>query len=148
MWGEGDDRGWDGWMASLTRWTWVWVNSGSWWWTGRPGGHRVGHDWVTELTELNSYQLKVLSHFIWRNLFFHFIWLYYLILLLLSCLYQWKRGEDGDRRWGFAYWLSTLVESISALGQGGGCLESIIHSKAIFFSKVPFTWFWLQLSIS
>ena len=35
--GEGDDRGWDGWMASPTWWTWVWVNSGSWWWTGRPG---------------------------------------------------------------------------------------------------------------
>ena len=35
--GEGDDRGWDGWMASLTRWTWVWVNSRSWWWSGRPG---------------------------------------------------------------------------------------------------------------
>ena len=35
--GEGDDRGWDGWMASPTRWTWVWVDSGSWWWTGRPG---------------------------------------------------------------------------------------------------------------
>ena len=35
--GEGDNRGWDGWMASLTRWIWVWVNSGSWWWTGRPG---------------------------------------------------------------------------------------------------------------
>ena len=35
--GEGDDRGWDGWMASPTRWMWVWVNSGSWWWTGRPG---------------------------------------------------------------------------------------------------------------
>jgi len=35
--GEGDDRGWDGWMVSQTRWTWVWVNSGSWWWTGRPG---------------------------------------------------------------------------------------------------------------
>ena len=35
--GEGDDRGWDGWMASLTRWIWVWVNSGSWWWTGEPG---------------------------------------------------------------------------------------------------------------
>ena len=35
--GEGDDRGWDGWMASLIRWTWVWVNSRSWWWTGRPG---------------------------------------------------------------------------------------------------------------
>ena len=53
--GEGDSRGWDGWMASPTRWTWVWVNSGSWWWTGRPGvlwfmgSQRVGHDWVTEL---------------------------------------------------------------------------------------------------
>ena len=35
--GEGDDRGWDGWMASPTEWTWVWVNFGSWWWTGRPG---------------------------------------------------------------------------------------------------------------
>ena len=35
--GERDDRGWDGWMASPTQWTWVWVNSGSWWWTGRPG---------------------------------------------------------------------------------------------------------------
>ena len=35
--GEGDDRGWDGWMASLCQWTWVWVNSGSWWWTGKPG---------------------------------------------------------------------------------------------------------------
>ena len=50
-----DDRGWDGWMASPTRWTWVWVNSGSWWWTGRPGvlrfmgSQRVGHDWATEL---------------------------------------------------------------------------------------------------
>ena len=53
--GEGDDRGWDCWMASPTQWTWVWVNSGSWWWTGRPGmlqfmrSQRVGHDWVTEL---------------------------------------------------------------------------------------------------
>ena len=53
--GEGDDRGWDGWMASPIQWTWVWVNSGSWWWTGRPGMlwfmwlQRVRHDWATEL---------------------------------------------------------------------------------------------------
>ena len=53
--GEGDGRGWDGWMASLTQWTWIWVNSGSWWWTGWPGvrwfmrSQRVGHDWATEL---------------------------------------------------------------------------------------------------
>ena len=58
--GEGDDRGWDGWMASLSRWTWVWVDSGGWWWTGRPGmlqfmgSQRVRHNWATELnwTEL------------------------------------------------------------------------------------------------
>ena len=49
--GEGDDRGWDEWMA----WTLVWVSSGNWWWTGKPGviqsmgSQRVGHDWVTEL---------------------------------------------------------------------------------------------------
>ena len=52
--GEGDDRGWDVWMASLTWWTWVWASSRSWWWTGEPGvlqsmgSQRVGHDWVTE----------------------------------------------------------------------------------------------------
>ena len=57
---EGDDRRWDGWMASLTQWTWVWASSRSWWWTGRPGvlqsmgSQRVGPDWATELnwTEL------------------------------------------------------------------------------------------------
>ena len=53
--GEGDDRGWDGWMASPTQWTRVWVNSRSWWWTGRPGVlqtmgmQRVEHDRATEL---------------------------------------------------------------------------------------------------
>ena len=53
--GKGDGRGWDGWMASPTQWTWVWVNSGSWRWTGRPsvlqsiGSQRVRHDWATEL---------------------------------------------------------------------------------------------------
>ena len=62
--GEGDDRGWDGWMASPTRWTWVWVSSGSWWWTGKPGvlqslgSQRVWPDWVTEL---NGTELKGLA---------------------------------------------------------------------------------------
>ena len=52
--GEGDDRGWDGWLASPTQWTWVWVNSRSWWGTGRPGvlqfmgSQRVWHDWVSD----------------------------------------------------------------------------------------------------
>ena len=53
--GEGDDRGWDCWMASLIWWTWVWVSSGSWWWTGKPSmlqsmqSQTAGHDWATEL---------------------------------------------------------------------------------------------------
>ena len=52
---EGDDRGWDGWMASPTQWTWIWAISESWWWTGKlsvlqsMGSQRVRHDWVTEL---------------------------------------------------------------------------------------------------
>ena len=62
--GEGDDRGWDGWMASLTWWTWVWVNSESWWWTGRPGVLRfmgsqsVRHDWATELNWTHLYSIS------------------------------------------------------------------------------------------
>ena len=62
--GEGDDRGRDGWMASPTQWTWVWVNSGSWWWTGWPGmprsmgSQKVGHDWVTELNWNWIYKIR------------------------------------------------------------------------------------------
>ena len=66
--GEGDDRGWDGWMASLTWWIQVWVNSRSWWWTGRPGvlwfmgSKRVGDDSATELnwTELMGLDAMIL----------------------------------------------------------------------------------------
>jgi len=59
------DRGWDGWMASLTWWMWVWVNSRSWWWTGRPGvlrfmgSQRVRHDWATELNWLSKIHIYV-----------------------------------------------------------------------------------------
>ena len=65
---KGDDRGWDGWMASLTRWTWVSVNSGSWWWTGRlgvlrfTGLQRVGHDWATDLIWWYIYPFSVLIY--------------------------------------------------------------------------------------
>ena len=56
--GEGDNKGWDGWMASPTQWTWVWVNSGSWWWTGRPGiaavrGVAKSQTWLSGWTELS-----------------------------------------------------------------------------------------------
>ena len=94
-WGEGDNRGWVGWMATLTRLTWVWVNSGSWWWTGRPGvlqfmeSQRVGHDlsdW-SELKEtldegekwkwkscLKTQHSKQLFHGIWSHHFMANMW--------------------------------------------------------------------------
>ena len=92
--GEGDDRGWDGWMPSPTLWTWVWVDSGSCWWTGRPGVlqamglQRVGQDWATELTwvfltpwvfgnramhliHLSLCSIWVLRKAVWMNKCFH-----------------------------------------------------------------------------
>ena len=83
--GEGDDRGWEGWMALPTQWTWVWVDSGIWWWTGRPGvlwfmgSQRVGHYWATKQNWTN---LIV----IWF-LFFKEKWK---ILQILSVDYSWK----------------------------------------------------------
>ena len=62
--GEGDDRGWDGWMASPTQWTWVWVSSGSWWRTGKPdvlqsiGSQRVRHNWEIELNWTDPSEIK------------------------------------------------------------------------------------------
>ena len=68
--GEGEDTGWDGWMASPTQWTWVLVSSRSWWWTGKPGMlqsmglQRVGHDW----TELN-WKMCSTTNQVWILLF-------------------------------------------------------------------------------
>jgi len=86
--GEGSDREWGSWMASLTQWTWVWVNSGNWWWTGKPGmlqsmgSQRVGLNWMTELN----------SCLLWRNvclvLWPTFDWvIHFLVLSGMSCLY-------------------------------------------------------------
>ena len=85
--GEGDDRGEDGWMASPTQWTWIWEDSGSWWWTRRPGvlrfmgSQRVGHDWVTELNWTDATFISVKQSF-WSST----IW-------LALCRYQKLRGE-------------------------------------------------------
>ena len=66
VWGQEEKgpTGWGGWMASPNRWTWIWVNSGSWWWTGRPGvlwfmgSQRVGHDWAIELNWIMGQEEK------------------------------------------------------------------------------------------
>ena len=73
--GEGDDRGWDGWMASLTRWTWVWASSGSWWWTGKSdmlqstGLQREKNNWATELNWTESFATTVKMQNMW-----HWLW--------------------------------------------------------------------------
>ena len=65
--GEGKNRGWDGWMASPTRWTWFWAFPRSWWWTGKPGmlqsmfSQRVGHNWASELNWTHSFQRRTLG---------------------------------------------------------------------------------------
>ena len=77
---EGDDRGWDGWMALLTQWAWVWINSRSWWWTGRPGvlqfmgSQRVRHDWAAELILVSL--IGCCWHLGCFKLFFYFLFKY------------------------------------------------------------------------
>ena len=84
--GEGDDRGWDGWMASRTWWMWVWVNSRSWWWRGRPGVlrfmglQRVRHDWATELRMIKIYFVNKLFY----TCFIKLVWVSYPCLACLS----------------------------------------------------------------
>ena len=100
---EGDDRGWDDWMASLTRKTWVWINSRSLWWTERPGMlqsmglQRVRHDWVTELTDwlfrekILIYLIKLLSTLL---LVFMYFSLSFWNLLLLSDVYHFSSVQS------------------------------------------------------
>ena len=80
---RGDNRGWDGWMASRTQWTWVWVNSGSWFWTGRPGVlqfmglQRVGYDWATEPTNWKtSICILLFLVYFFNCLFFWLRWVF------------------------------------------------------------------------
>ena len=102
---EGDNRGWDGWMASLTPWTWVWVNSGSWWCTGSPGvlrfmgSQRVGHDWATELNWLSALDIKGTVVF-WP-----------LYVLSLSCTKG--KGEKKTKNRRQAYYLLNLFIAVS-----------------------------------
>ena len=87
--GEGDARGWDGWMTSLTQWTWVWESSGSWWWTGKPGVlqsmglQRLGHDWVPELNwtiALRQYRFQYFTYFKYIT-YFILVWITLFIAL-------------------------------------------------------------------
>ena len=81
--GEGDDRGSDGWMASLTQWTWVWVNSGSWWWTGRPGTlQSMGSQSLTRLNDRTEPWTSTCSC---KPSCFNYVWLF-VMLWTVACL--------------------------------------------------------------
>ena len=101
--GERDNRGWDGWMASPTRWTWVWVGPRSWWWTGKSGvlqsigSQRVRDGWVTELILSFAVQ-KILS--LSRSHLF-------LFLFLLFWEMDWKR-----------YWCNSCQRVICLFSSG------------------------------
>ena len=98
--GEGDDRRWDGWIASPTRWTWVWVNSGSWWWTGRPGVlrfmglHRVRHDWVTELKQRRLYTKQCMQTWVSVLFFSLLIYFYYKFFRVKYAIYVYMHANS------------------------------------------------------
>ena len=126
--GEGDDRRWDGWMTSLTQWTWVWVNSRSWWWTGRPGVlrfiglQRVRHNWVTELNWAWNHEvyklLRLVVITLKKDLEIHLngnVFINSLFLLLYGCTtvypliyWQWTEGELSSY-WALLYRSATTI---------------------------------------
>ena len=99
--GEGEDRGWDGWMASPTQWTWVWANSGRWWRTGKPsvlqsmGSQRVRHDWVTEQQQQQHPTLFLLqgSHAFISVLWSDGQWILWAVKEERKSA-QWKRNQE------------------------------------------------------
>jgi len=88
--GEGDDKGWYGWMASWTQWTWDWASSRNWWWTGKPGVlqsmglQKVGHDWATELNWTELIIMLIADVFFFCHHIFSRSWQQYYILKSVS----------------------------------------------------------------
>ena len=126
--GEGDDRGWDGWMASPTQWTWVWVNSGSWWWTGRPGmlwfmgSQRLRHDWATKLNWTEGSQryckksivLVFIKNYLYPEYIIYISYTLLQILAIYICMQMWliKQKSKVFREFGEVIFHSTFLKSI------------------------------------
>ena len=95
------NKGWDGWTSSPTRWTWVSVNSGRWWWTGRPGmlqfmgSQRIGHNWATELNKQ------------WVTMRMPFISLH----LITQAFYHLTASQKRWVQW-YIFWETTFTEQI------------------------------------
>ena len=134
--GGGDDRGWDGWMASPTQWTWVWVISGSWWWTGSPlvlqsmGSQRVGHDERLNWTKPNitiSRSIHVSANFttlfFYGWVIFHFIYVQHILYPFLLwghlgcfCVLDVVNSAAVNIRMNVSFWMMILSRYVPRSG--------------------------------
>ena len=127
--GEGNDRGWDDWMASVTQWTCVWMDSGIWWWTGRPdvlgfmGLQRVGHDWVTQLSWTDVRKRKTNTYI-----------KAYILNLERWC--WWTYLQDSNEHVGIENWLLDMVGE----EEGGTNWESSIETRTSPYAKLDSWW--------
>ena len=162
---EGDNRGWDGWMASLIWWTWVWVSSGSWWWTGKPGVlqsmglQRVRHDWVnwTELDWTIIFKIKMLSKVItpWLNFCLILLWIKGVGITcspgIFNCISGYRKDEFWAQRVSDLLWwtwrsLVSLVAQMAiqktqvlSLGQKHPLKKGIATHSSILAWRIPWT---------
>ena len=136
MGGEGDDRGWDGWMESPTQWTWVWVNCESWWWTGRPGvlqsmgSQGVGHYW--DWTELMMPQcdleakwsqqqafsvlwvILIISHGrYWIDRYQEYIYIFSYWFLLVLMFLPLNRAQQNKKGLIYTIWVEEYISSFN-----------------------------------
>ena len=137
--GEGDDRGWDGWMASPTQWTWVWVNSGSWRWTERPGVLRFmvakSRTWLSNWTELK----KLFRKFCYiQNCLENSVTFYNYYVIIFKNIFQ-KFSPDEVHTLDTCLQvihLENLPSSVICFGEGNGnplqcsCLENPMDGEA------------------
>ena len=146
--GEGDDRGWDGWMASPTRWTWVWVNSGSWWWTGRPGVLRfMGSQSQTRLSDWTELIEKERRAFAFPEL--------HLSVCILDISCEWvanstSRGSSWPRDRTHISCITGRFFNARAtfdlfLSLNGDSLKSPGVEAAFWLQNAKVMWFWNQL---
>ena len=126
--GEWNDRGWDGWMASLTQWTWVWVNSGSWWWTRRPG----------VLQSMRSKESDTTEHLNWTSQNFYHTFIFQKIKInsyeiLNQSLWPWNfikiKGKPFGLLWLWSLLASSLFWSTNWLLPGEEVQKVVVYPK-------------------